>query len=473
MKTKLATLTTLALGLWGSAAWATTPRCPNVMLLLDHSGSMVDLPSADGSAQECIQHNNGSFSCPSGVSGTCYDLGNQVDFCVEPGSKISGARQVIQSVLLGGNGVAAPDPHIRFGFSDFPADQDGTYCDVYASNVPIDCDYGTAQTIVNTVNALAPLGSTPTGPALRALLNDPQMKAATGRNRYVVLVTDGQPTCGDDPTGTNGADAIQAVKDLKAASIQTFVVGFGTVTGNAGAVHTLQAMAAAGSTQANGQPGAYFPAADAASLSTALSSILSRATGELGGGGCDDSCVGQGCPSGQRCDTSGAAPACVADPCAGTTCAANEFCRSDEGSAVCVAGCGPGCPAGQACIDSQCLPDNCAGGTCATCGAGQAPDVNGTCVANQCGHIACPVSAPLCTYNNCHASTPRTTTSSGSTGGGSTGGSTTGGSTGSRPANGNISSAGCGCEHSGGDVAAEVLGLGLLAAGLRSRRRRS
>lgn len=83
-----------------------------------------------------------------------------------------------------------------------------------------------------------PIGATPTGASLEAALValDPgaacidQCRASAGQ--YVVLVTDGQPTCGAN-AGTNTdpediADAHRALDALLAAGVKTFVVGYGT-----------------------------------------------------------------------------------------------------------------------------------------------------------------------------------------------------------------------------------------------------
>jgi hypothetical protein len=229
-------------------------------------------------------------------------------------------------------------------------------------------------------------------------------------------------------------------------------------------------MASAGQGQQNGIQA--YSATDPASLSSALEQVLSKASGELGLGGCDDSCISQGCNSSDRCDTSQSPPVCVPDVCKAYTCSdPSQFCRDTGGTPQCFGACTEGCPQGQACVDGSCVADNCHLGSCTTCPAGQAADVNGTCQPNQCGVIQprCPSSAPFCDYNTCHAGAAQTTTgTSGSTTGGATGSSgSTGGTTASHRPNGNISNSGCGCQSAGADLA----GLALLALGLRRRSR--
>ena len=95
----------------------------------------------------------------------------------------------------------------------------------------------------------SPVASTPTGDALKAMY---AYYAATpesdtpGASRYVVLITDGKPTCGSSPANS-AANILAAVKGANGATspVHTFVVG---VPGSQGALTTLSQAAKAGGT---------------------------------------------------------------------------------------------------------------------------------------------------------------------------------------------------------------------------------
>ena len=92
--------------------------------------------------------------------------------------------------------------------------------------------------------------------------------ASTGP-KYIVLITDGRPTCANgDATATDTSAAIQAITDQFQSGIGTFVVGVPT-EGDAGAAAILEQMAIAGGHAAGQTPG-YVPIAHAADLVTPL-----------------------------------------------------------------------------------------------------------------------------------------------------------------------------------------------------------
>lgn len=159
-------------------------------------------------------------------------------------------------------------------------------------------------------------GGTPTGETLE--LASAYTKWTPGRRHYVLLITDGQPTCKDgldggkpDPRDVftctpsegpstpcdgkgnceckNPVRAFDAIKAMYERGIHTFVVGFegaGSGAGCTGASGTgapftpmtLDRMAELG-----GEPSAgatrYYPATDAASLAAALDKILGMVVG--------------------------------------------------------------------------------------------------------------------------------------------------------------------------------------------------
>ncbi len=112
---------------------------------------------------------------------------------------------------------------IRFGWMAFPH-QDK--CDPGVVSVPLADD--SAPLIRGLVDAFLAWGGTPTGQSLQ---NADQYLQDTERDNFVLLVTDGMPTCPNgDGSNQNQADsdlALQAVESLYARGIDTFVVGLG------------------------------------------------------------------------------------------------------------------------------------------------------------------------------------------------------------------------------------------------------
>ena len=152
------------------------------------------------------------------------------------------------------------------------------------------------QQLISSLPALltdnSPIASTPTGDALGAMY---AYYAATpesdlpGASRYVVLITDGKPTCGAS-AANSAANILAAVKGANAAAppVHTFVVG---VPGSEGARTTLSQAAKAGGTAPakcsdTGPNYCHFdmtaypsPADLATHLSAALTAIQGQAIG--------------------------------------------------------------------------------------------------------------------------------------------------------------------------------------------------
>jgi len=426
-----------------TVAFAAGDKCPNVVIVLDKSGSMDWTPSGSS---------NTSSSNP---------------------SRMTIAHQVIADVLLGQNGAPPPSPLVRFGYTIFPSDN-GCGGGFTSRDVPV--GYGTEQSIVTSVNATTPNGSTPTGPKIETLIGDASMTDSS-RPRYIILVTDGEPTCtlNNGSTGDASDDAVKSVRDAATEGVTTFVVGFGS--GTAGS-STLDDMAAAGNAHYadGGAITTAFQASDASTLSTALAGIIQAASqGELGGTGSCNPCLDRvgtdACPSGQSCNPQ--TGACQTDPyaaCLAATCAAGQYCHVNaQGAAVCATACAGPCGAGQVCADDgTCQADPCGSGGCG-CGAGTVPDNSGNCVPNQCGKIQCP-SGSFCSDNACaplFASTTGNTSSGNTTSASTTGGSGSSGTTSHNP-NGNVTSSG-GCSSGSG---AALAGMGLVMLAMLGWRRR-
>jgi len=174
---------------------------------------------------------------------------------------------------------------LPFGLAAFPVRRsEGDRCAqgrVYVPTAP-----ATAADIATTLAAIDPAASmncgTPTGATLEALARDGALWSA-GRRHTVVLVTDGIPIC----PGESVARAVKDIELLHDRGIDTFVVGFNAGSDAAG----LDAMAEAGG-QPQPPPAAtrFYDASDEDKLTTALRSII----GAIGGGTVGGTCTAPG-----------------------------------------------------------------------------------------------------------------------------------------------------------------------------------
>jgi hypothetical protein len=190
---------------------------PNVMLVLDRSDSMND-PIANKSKTTKWQ-----------------DLGTAVT-----------------------NLVNKYDGQMRLGVDLFASDND---C---APGVPGPIKDANGKSILSTIGATSAASATPTADTMQALI-DGNVLTDTTRGNVVVLVTDGQPNCGD-------TDVTTRISDLYAAtpSVRTFVIGVGSDTNtNPG---LLNAWAVAGHTD---KPGTtkYYQTNSPQDLDNAFQSI--------------------------------------------------------------------------------------------------------------------------------------------------------------------------------------------------------
>ncbi|MGC4113646.1 MAG: VWA domain-containing protein [Myxococcales bacterium] len=294
----------------------------------------------------------------------------------------------------------------------------------------VSCDFYNADAIASALSRLSPWQFTPTSAALDQVGALPEMNDGT-RRRFVVLLTDGDPTCPvQDATqaayDSNTSLAVDSLNRLRANGVETFVIGFGSDVSPA----RLDRLAAAGGkprpsgTCANPAnptgpriPCQYYDASDLPTLNATFDEIASVAQGELHGNSCDDSCYGiGGCPAGQRCTQNLQSydqgkyrlnlGQCVEDPCATVTCGALQFCRDG----ACVDACPARCLTGQYCDRGTCVDDPCVNGSSCVCP--QACDkflvcLSGTCQDNPCRYVICPTKAPYCDRGSCYpASSP-------------------------------------------------------------------
>ncbi len=129
--------------------------------------------------------------------------------------------------------TAQLDDKIRFGLLMFPA-VGANSCVAGTINVPV--KLGAADEITGRLDGTEPAGGTPTGPSLEAALKTLNPGAAgsgqTATPKYVLLVTDGQPTCpkgdGENVTPEDIAQSNRAIDALLAKGVRTYVIGYDT-----------------------------------------------------------------------------------------------------------------------------------------------------------------------------------------------------------------------------------------------------
>jgi hypothetical protein len=209
------------------------PQTPDMMIVLDRSGSMEEGGRWDPSV--------------AAVRLVTEELQSQVRF----GLAMFPQPQPDVGMMLGSIAecVFAPDPNACI------AELEAQACAPGSIETPVAID--NAAAIGAALNATEPLGGTPTGGTLEMLLeafaNQVQGPDAMITPKYILLVTDGQPTC---PSGA-GRDVNQADIDLSYAAmdaltargVRTYVIGYDTTgMGNEELATVLDGLAQRGNT---------------------------------------------------------------------------------------------------------------------------------------------------------------------------------------------------------------------------------
>lgn len=361
-------------------------KCPNVMFVLDRSGSMVEDP-------------NGRYPTPKGTS------------------KWELLQRAVKKIL------DTYGSQLPFGMEMFTSSAFSDLMCYTDTRIDVEPAHDTSMRILKLLLAAQPDANTNTGEAIKRALNDPAMLERK-RGQYLILITDGDPNC--NPLDYQNASFTTKQIALAAAQgIHTFVVGFD----GSGGVNPagLNRMANAGLEPQPDCDGAtlpcYYSASNAQAFSDALDKIVRIVTGgEFGPMACDDSCLANGCNPGFLCASDELHPEarCVPDPCRGAVCAPGSFCRMG----TCVDACLTPCGAGKVCHDGACVADPCSGQTCVsgqfcdattgqcafnpcltvTCPDGTLCDPQtARCAENPCGRIACPRQTICVAGGNCEA----------------------------------------------------------------------
>ncbi|MDX2021666.1 MAG: vWA domain-containing protein [Deltaproteobacteria bacterium] len=218
-----------------------------------------------------------------------FDRSGSMSLAFGDSTRFEVEQQLLQGLLN------AYQSRIRFGFAPFPskggcADAGPAACCTDPPSVAV--NYMSAADIGNAIADAAPVdGNTPTAQALMAArdyflgLNDGVIE------RYVLLSTDGQPSCtasgelakdvirsGQRQQGPC-SDALAAVKALADINVKVFVLGIGAdlALGEQGAPSCLEELARAGGAATRASP-SFYSAADPKTLNASLQAIFGAVT---------------------------------------------------------------------------------------------------------------------------------------------------------------------------------------------------
>lgn len=274
-----------------------TALSPNVVIVVDRSGSMADSPDE-----------------------------TQLNICPVAGQQNIGCKwDELLSVLTGdanpqGGFVyqlaaqSPPSDPLRMGLVTFSGSSQPNSSDINEACKPgviqVPIGPNTADSINTALEALPPSGATPTASSMQVAASAFQSVQENGRANYVILLTDGAPNCnmGFQPTSANCSgeactingycfgqsapyigcldeeglvDVITALNDQ--GNVKTFVIGFGADFGNGSLANdTLNRSALAGGEPRTDPDGgailspAFYRASNAADLSSALSAIVQK-----------------------------------------------------------------------------------------------------------------------------------------------------------------------------------------------------
>jgi len=206
-------------GVCGAMDFQLTRIPPNVMLVIDRSGSMGD-SIGGGSAT----------------------------------TKWTDLKNAVSSL------VTNYDSEMRLGAAIFSSDGNCA-----ASNIDVPLAPAAGQSVETKLNAQGPSGNTPTAFALDTVIGKGMVNDATRAN-YVVLATDGEPNCGD-------TDVTKRITTLynQTPSVKTFVIGIGD--GTASNPTLLNSWADAGHTARSGATH-YYQTSSPTDLQAAFDAIV-------------------------------------------------------------------------------------------------------------------------------------------------------------------------------------------------------
>jgi hypothetical protein len=242
----------------GARSKTATKVAPDILILLDRSGSMND----NISSQMCLPDGGG-------IGGPATGCG--------AASKWALTVPAITQV------VSETDADVNWGLKFFPDNAAGV-CNVSSTNA-VDVGPGNSAAIATAImgatsanGGVVGYNGTPTRAATSAAATY-LATLADKSPKFILLATDGIPTCSAAGTGgaTGGASAddtagaVSAVTAAHTAGFPTFVVGI--ATGGGAADTTLGNMAKAGGLAQAGTP-SYYPVTSLTELAAAIRTLI-------------------------------------------------------------------------------------------------------------------------------------------------------------------------------------------------------
>jgi hypothetical protein len=257
----------------GEATVRTLTAAPELLILLDRSRSM----QAGGPRPNLRCDNLSAFDvatfteCVSAQIDCSTAEDRPTTYC--GGTQSRGAVDRWTPSVKSLKGLATQlDAGFRLGLLTFPSMSNG--CGPGDLRVPLGEDHGAL--VAQTLDEVKVGGGTPTGESLMAAakLFESAAQDALSSPRYVLLVTDGEPTC--PHAESNDADRAGVAQDrqltssqldaLRAIGVKTFVVGYD-------AAHDPELASALTEFAAHGGTEHYYPVEDERSLLAALEAI--------------------------------------------------------------------------------------------------------------------------------------------------------------------------------------------------------
>ena len=233
----------------GAKSKTASKVAPDILILLDRSGSMND----DINDQMCRP--DGGIGAPAGCG---------------PDSKWAKVTPAITQV------VSETEADVNWGLKFFP-DSATAICSV-STTAAVPVGPRNAAAI-----AAAIMGATTANGGVMGFNGTPTRSAAAGATtymmgltdmspKYILLATDGLPTCANNSAmADDSAAAVTAVDTARMAGFPTFVVGI--ATGGATSDTTLSNLANAGGLPRAGTP-TYYPVSSAADLAAAIRTLI-------------------------------------------------------------------------------------------------------------------------------------------------------------------------------------------------------
>ncbi len=296
------------------------PLAPNIMLVVDRSGSMTD--NASGSVVGACDTTSGGYA---GRGPDCK-WNNLLDTLIGPaGSTGQGFLAQLDSAFMPNQIAGDPLP---LGLAMLPGTSNSTdptaqACAANSMSILNQIQGNNESNITAALLAIKPAGGTPTAATMSAVggaFPAPDPSVTVQRSNYIILMTDGAPNCDSSFSATSGNctgdrctlgppatscptaawdtsscqcynpssnsplvegcldedNTVQTIAQLYMSNIKTFVIGFGAAAIGGSSTETLERMGAAGQGQstANATINSYYQAASQMDLQNALTAIL-------------------------------------------------------------------------------------------------------------------------------------------------------------------------------------------------------